>query len=56
MLQKLQDVFQEIHGLPTKREIDLSLDLLPEVVIASKAPYQLNILELNELKYQLQEL
>jgi hypothetical protein len=56
ILQEFQDVFQEILGLPPKREIDFSIDLLPGAVPVSKAPYRMNILELNELKYQLQEL
>jgi hypothetical protein len=56
ILQEFQDIFQEILGLPPKREIYFSIDLLPGAVPVSKAPYRMNILELNELKYQLQEL
>jgi hypothetical protein len=57
ILQEFQDVFQEeIPGLPPKREIDFSIDLVPGAVPVSKAPYRMNVLELNELKYQLQEL
>ena len=43
-------------GLPPKRELDFSIELVPGVVPSSKAPYRMNILELNELKLQLKEL
>jgi hypothetical protein len=56
VLQEFQDVFQDIPRLPPKREIDFSIDLIPGAVPASKSPYRMNILELNELKSQLQEL
>ena len=45
------DVFlEEIMGLPPKRELDFTIELVPGVVPNSKAPYWMNILELNELK------
>ena len=51
------DVFsKEIPGLPPKREFIFSIELVTGVVPNSKAPYQMNIIELNELKLQLQEL
>ena len=57
VLKEYADVFlEEILGLPPKREIDFTIDLVPGVVPSSKAPYQMNILELNELKSQLKEL
>ena len=36
--------------------MDFTIELVPGVVPNSKAPYRMNILELNELKLQLQEL
>jgi hypothetical protein len=54
VLQEFQDVFQDIPRLPPKREIYFSIDLIPRAVLAY--PYRMNILELNELKSQLQEL
>ena len=42
--------------MPPRRDIDFSIDLVPGSVPISKAPYRLNILELQELKAQLQEL
>ena len=48
------DVFpEEIPRLPPKRELDFTIDLVPSAVPSSKAPYRMNILELNELKSQL---
>ena len=47
---------EEIPGLPLKRELDFTIELVPGVVPSSKTPYQMNILELNELKSQLKEL
>ena len=56
-LRQYADVFpKEILGLPLKRELDFTIALVPGAVPSSKAPYQTNILELNELKYQLKEL
>ena len=46
---------EEIPGLPLKRDIDFTIDLVPWVVPASKAPYCMNILELTELKSQIQK-
>ena len=39
-----------------KRELDFTIELVPSAVPNSKAPYRMNILELNELKSQLKEL
>ena len=46
----------EISELPPRREIDLSIDLLPGSAPISKAPYRMSLPELTELKIQLQEL
>ena len=57
VLKEYADVFpEEISGQPPKRELDFTIDLVLGVVPSSKAPYQMNILELNELKSQLKEL
>ena len=57
VLKEYADVFSEaIMGLPPKRELDFTIELVPGAVPSSKAPYQMNILELNELKSQLKEL
>ena len=57
ILQNFLDVFsEEILGLPPKRDLDFTIELVPGVVPNSKAPYRVNTLEINELKLQLQEL
>ena len=47
---------KKIPGLPPKRELYFTIELVPSAVPNSKYPYQMNILELNELKSQLKEL
>ena len=48
------DVFpEEILGLPLKRELDFTIELVPGAVPSSNAPYRMNMLKLNELKSQL---
>jgi len=57
VLREFPDVFLEgILRLPSKWELDFTIELVPGVVPISKAPYRMNILELNELKSQLKEL
>ena len=56
MLRGYLDVFpEEIMGLPLKRELDFTIELVLGAVPSSKTPYQTNILELNELTSQLKE-
>ena len=51
VLKDYVDVFpEEILGLPPKRELDFTIELVPGAVPSSKATYRMNILELNELK------
>ena len=51
ILRGYLDVFsEEIMGLPPKRELDFTIELLPSAVPSLKSPYRMNILELNELK------
>ena len=57
VLKEYIDVFpEEIPGLPPKRELDFTIELVPSAVPSSKAPYRMNILEINELNSQLKEL
>jgi hypothetical protein len=46
LLQEFEDVFQEIPGLPPKREIDLSIELVPRASPLSKKPYRMCTIEL----------
>jgi hypothetical protein len=57
ILCEFRDMFvDEILELPPRREIDFSIDLLPGSTPISKAPYRMSLLELTDLKIQLQEL
>ena len=46
----------EIPRLPPKRDIDFTIELVPEAAPVSKAPYRMSTPEMLELKMQLQEL
>eukprot|EP00253_Pinus_taeda_P013110 PITA_13110 len=57
MVQEFADVFpEEVPGLPPKRDIDFTIELIPRAAPVSRAPYRMSVLELTELKMQLQEL
>jgi len=56
ILQEFADVFQEVSGLPPKRDIDLSIDLVRGSVMISKTPYRMGTPKLKELQIQLEEL
>jgi hypothetical protein len=55
ILRDFEDVFREIPGLPAKRDIDFSIDLVPAALV-SKTPYKMGTLELKEFQMQLEEL
>ena len=51
------DVFpEEFPGLPPQREIEVAIDVVPDATPASITPYRMALVELKELKLQLQEL
>ncbi|XP_073057375.1 uncharacterized protein [Primulina eburnea] len=57
IVKDFPDVFlDEIPGFPPQREIDLSIELMPETNPISREPYRLAPTELKELKEQLQDL
>ena len=57
MLQEFKDVFpDEISGLPPKRDIDFTIELVPRAAPVSKTPYRMSTSEMLELKMKLQEL
>ena len=57
MLQEFEDVFpDEILGLPPKRDIDFTIELVPGAAPMSKTLYRMSTPEMLELKMQLQEL
>ena len=57
VLQEFKDVFpDEVPGLPPKRDIDFTIELVPGAAPVSRAPYIMSTIEMLELKMQLQEL
>ena len=51
------DVFpMEFPGLPPRRKIEFSIDVVPGATLVSITPYRMAPVELKELKLQLQEL
>eukprot|EP00253_Pinus_taeda_P011491 PITA_11491 len=57
VVQEFADVFpEEIPGLPPKRNIDFTIELIPDAAPVSRAPYRMSVPELTELKMQLQKL
>jgi hypothetical protein len=49
VLRDFEDVFREILGLPPKRDIDFSINLVPGASLVSKTPYKISTQELKEL-------
>ena len=47
---------EELPGLPPKREIEFTIDVVQGATSASITPYRMAPIELKELKLQLQEL
>eukprot|EP00253_Pinus_taeda_P020544 PITA_20544 len=57
VVQEFTDVFpEEVPGLPRKRDIDFTIELIPGAAPVSRAPYRMSVPELTELKMELQEL
>jgi hypothetical protein len=56
VLKEFEDIFQEVPGLPPKRDIDFFVNLMPGAAPVSKAPYRMSAPELKELQLQLEEI
>jgi hypothetical protein len=56
VLEDFEDVFKEVPGLPPKRDIDFSINLMHEAIPVSKTPYIMSTPELKELQMKLEEL
>ena len=50
VLKELKDVFQEVPGLPPKRDINFSIDLILGAAPVSRDPYRMSRLEMKELQ------
>jgi hypothetical protein len=55
VLRNFEDFLREILGLPPKRDIDFSIDLVPGVAPMSKTLYKMGTPELKDLQMQLEE-
>ena len=57
VLKEFEYIFpEEVCGLPLKRDIDSTIDVIPRAVPTFKSLYRMKIIELTELKSHLQEL
>jgi hypothetical protein len=56
VLKYFEDVFQEVPGLPPKRDIDFSINLMPGVAPVSKNPYKMSTPELKNYNCSLKNL
>jgi hypothetical protein len=57
VLWEFRDVFpKEVLGLPSKRDLDFSKDLVPGEAPTPKVPYRMSTLELVDLKVQMKEM
>ena len=57
VVNEFPDVFpEEIPGLPPEREIEFTIDVLPDTQPISIPPYRMAPAELKELKEQLRDL
>jgi hypothetical protein len=53
VLWEFKEVFpEEVFGIPPKRDLDFSIDLVPRAVPVSKVPYRMSIQKLVEMKVQ----
>jgi hypothetical protein len=50
VLKYFEDVFKEIPGLPPKRDIDFSINLMLGATLVSKTLYRMSTPELKELQ------
>ena len=47
MLEEFKDVFlDEIPGIPPKRDIDFTIELVPGATLVSKTPYKMSTLKM----------
>ena len=57
MVNEFLEVYlEDLPGLPPDRELELDIERIPGTTPISKTPYRMALVELKELKVQLQEL
>ena len=54
VVEEFLDVFEDPPGLPPKREVEFSIDLVPGAAPISKVPHRMAPTELTELKAHIQ--
>jgi hypothetical protein len=54
--KEFEDVFKEVPGLPPKRYIDFSINLMSGASPVSNTPYRMSTPDLKELQMQLEEI
>jgi len=54
LIKDFEDVFQEVLGLPSKRDIDFSVNMMTGETPVSKAPYRMSTPELKEIQLHLE--
>ena len=50
IMREFSDVF--LKELPLKREVEVTIDILPKVSLITQPPYRMALKELDELKIQ----
>ena len=56
VLEEFEDLFKEVPGLPSNRDIAFSINLMPGAAPVSKIPYRMSTPKLKELQLQLVEI
>nr|GEU98125.1 putative reverse transcriptase domain-containing protein [Tanacetum cinerariifolium] len=57
VVRDFTDVFpKDLSGLPSQRQVEFRIDLVPEATLVAKSPYRLAPSEMQELSGQLREL
>ena len=57
MVCEFPNVFpKDLSGLPLDRELEFGIEVLPDSALISIPPYRMALMELKELKTQLQDL
>jgi hypothetical protein len=56
ILEDFEDVFKEVPGLPPKRDIDFSINLMHGAALVSNTPYRISTPEMKELQMHLEEI
>jgi hypothetical protein len=50
VLKDFEYVFKKVPGLPPRRDIYFSINLMPGAALVSKTPYRMSTLQLKELQ------